>query len=202
MGIGAKMILKGTARKQPAVFLDRDGTIIRQVELLHKPSEVWLLPQAVRAIKIFNRLGCAVIVVTNQPVVARGLITPKEVDCIHASLVDRLKKQGAIIDAIYFCPHHPEATVKKYRIVCACRKPNPGMILKAARQHHIDLKRSFFVGDSTRDVAAANRAKVKMILVRTGHGGADKWQFKGKADFTAKNLLDAARIVKKFSNKI
>jgi mannose-1-phosphate guanylyltransferase/phosphomannomutase len=183
--------------KRPAIFLDRDGTIIRQVELLNKPSQIKIFPGAATAIKAFNQLGYLVIIVTNQPVVARGLIVPKEVDHIHAILIDRLGKKGATIDAVYYCPHHPLANVKKYRMVCKCRKPSPGMILQAAKEHGIELKKSFFIGDSTQDVLAGNRAKVKMILVRTGHGGKDPWQHEGKPDFIVKDLAAAVKIIKK-----
>ena len=184
--------------KRPAVFMDRDGTIIRQVELLSKVSQVKLFPDAAAAIRKFNTLGYLVVIITNQPVIARGIIGPKEVDHIHAVLIDRLAKKGAKIDAVYYCPHHPKANVKKYRMECRCRKPNIGMITDAAKKFNIDLKKSFFVGDSTRDVLTGNRAKVKMILVATGHGGKDVWQFKSKPDFVVKNLAQAARIVGKY----
>lgn len=188
---------KSKKQKRPAVFLDRDGTIIHQVELLHKPSEVKIFRDAFRAIKTFNELGYLVVIITNQPVVARGIIGPKEVDRIHAVLIDRLAKRGAKIDAVYFCPHHPKANVKKYRVVCKCRKPDIGMIMQATKEFNIDLKKSFLIGDSTRDVLAGNRAKVKMILVRTGHGGKDQWQFTSRPDFIVKNLTGASRIIKK-----
>jgi D,D-heptose 1,7-bisphosphate phosphatase len=183
--------------KRPAIFLDRDGTIIHQVELLHKPSQIKIFPTAAAAIKAFNRMGYLVVVVTNQPVIARGIIGPKEVDHIHAVLIDRLGKKGATIDGVYYCPHHPQADVKKYRMVCKCRKPAPGMILQAAKEHGIDLRKSFFIGDSTQDVLAGNRAKVRTILVRTGHGGKDPWQHEGKPDFIVRDMLAAARIIKK-----
>jgi D,D-heptose 1,7-bisphosphate phosphatase len=187
----------GKIKKRPAIFLDRDGTIIRQVELLHKPEEVALLPGAGKAIRAMNDLGFVVVIVTNQPVIARGISTPQEVDMIHALLVDRLGKHNARIDGIYFCPHHTKATVKKYRIACRCRKPEIGMILRAAKQHHIDLAKSFMIGDSTRDTLAGNKAKLTTILVKTGHGGKDVWQLPGKPDFIAKNLMDAVRFIKK-----
>ncbi len=186
-------------RKRPAVFLDRDGTIIKQVELLHKVSEIKLLPKAAQAIRELNLLGHLTVILTNQPVVARGIIAPKEVDEIHAVLIGRLQKGGAKIDAVYFCPHHPEATLKKYRMRCKCRKPEIGMILAAAKKHGINLKKSFIVGDSTQDILAGNRAKLKTILVKTGHGGKDPWQYEGKPDFVVKNLSEAVRVVKKFS---
>ncbi len=184
---------------KPAVFLDRDGTIIRQVELLHKAKDVKILSRAALAIKAMNKLGYLTVIVTNQPVVARGISTPKEVDQIHALLIGRLGKSNAKIDAVYYCPHHPNATVKKYRLKCKCRKPEIGMILDAAKKYGIDLKKSFMVGDSTRDTQAGNRAKLKTILVKTGHGGKDVWQFESKPDFIVKNLAGAVRVIKKFS---
>jgi len=195
MGIHADL----REKKRRAVFLDRDGTVIRQVELLHNPSELRIFPSASKAIKQINKLGYIVVIITNQPVVAQGIMGPAEVDKIHALLIDRLGKHGAKIDAVYFCPHHPNASIKKYRVVCRCRKPRPGMILRAAKEHGIDLKKSFFVGDSTQDTLAANRAKVKMILVKTGHGGKDSWQHGGTPDFTAKNLTEATKIITKLS---
>ena len=187
------------ARKQKAVFLDRDGTIIKQVELLHKASEVKLLPGAAMAIQAINKMGFLTVVITNQPVVARGISTTEEVDQIHALLIGRLGKSNAKIDAVYFCPHHPEATIKRYRLRCKCRKPEIGMILEAAKRYGINLKKSFMVGDSTRDTQAGNRAKLKTILVETGHGGKDVWQFKSKPDFVVKNLSEAVKVIKKVS---
>jgi len=183
------------------VFLDRDGTIIRQVELLHKPSQLKIFPPSAAAIKIFNQLGYVTVVVTNQPVVARGIIGPKEVDRIHAVLIDRLAKRGAKIDAVYFCPHHPKANVKKYRMVCKCRKPAVGMIMEAVKKFNIDLKKSFLIGDSSPDVLAGNRAKTRTILVKTGHGGRDAWQYEGRPDFVVKDLAGAALIIKKYSSQ-
>ena len=192
---------KDGRRKTPAIFLDRDGTIIEQVELLHKPSQVRLFKDSAAAIKLFNELGYLTIVVTNQPVVARGLIGPKEVDHIHAVLIERLAKKGAKIHAVYFCPHHPKANMKKYRMECRCRKPNVGMIIEAAKKLNLDLKKSFMIGDATPDVLAGNRAKMKVILVRTGHGGKDVWQYESKPDFVVKNMAQAARVVARETKK-
>ena len=178
------------------VFIDRDGTIIRQVELLHKPSQLKIFAGAAKAVAELNKEGYLVIIVTNQPVVARGIIGPRQVDDIHTVLIDRFAKKGARIDAAYFCPHHPMANVKKYRKVCACRKPSPGMILKAAKDWGVDLGKSFLVGDSTQDVQAGNRARVKTILVKTGHAGKDMWQHAGRPDFIAKNLAATVRFIK------
>lgn len=181
-----------------AVFLDRDGTLIKEIDYLHLGNlkEMRFLPGAAEAIKALNRLGFLVIVVTNQPVVARGYATEKEIDQIHAVLIRRLQKRGARIDAIYFCPHHPEATLSKYRVRCRCRKPNIAMIMKATKKFGIDLKKSFLIGDRTADIAAANRAGLKMILVKTGYAGKDG-KHQGKPDFMAKNLKDAVSIIKR-----
>lgn len=190
------------ARKRPAVFLDRDGTIIRQVELPHTPSQLVTLPGAARAVAQLKRLGYFLAIVSNQPVVARGILTPEGAIELNDVLMERLARWGARIDAFYFCPHHPKANMKKFRKVCNCRKPKPGLILRAAREHRLDLKKSFLIGDSTQDVRMGNRARVKMILVRTGYGGKDPWQHAGKPDFVVKNLAAAARLIKELSRTL
>lgn len=177
-----------------AAFLDRDGTIIRQVELMHDVSQIRLLPGAAAAIRRLNRKSILVVVVTNQPVVARGVASEQEVELVHEELNRRLQAQGAHIDAFYFCPHHPNATLEQYRTACKCRKPEPGMILRAAEEHGVDLSRSVMIGDTTQDIVAGNRAGVRTILVRTGHGGRDPWQYQCSVDWTAKNLLEAANM--------
>jgi D-glycero-D-manno-heptose 1,7-bisphosphate phosphatase len=188
-------------KKRPAVFLDRDGVIVEQVDLPQCESDLKILPGAAQAIATLNEFGYFVVIVGNQPVVARGIITLAEARRLNKVLAGRLAKDGARIDAVYLCPHHPMANLKRYRKVCACRKPAPGMILQAAREHYLDLTKSFMIGDSTQDVQAGNRAKVKMILVRTGHGGKDAWQHEGNPDFVAKNLLQAAKLIQKLSEK-
>lgn len=188
-----------------AIFLDRDGTIIKEVDYLHLGNlkEMRFFPGVAQAIKTLNRLGFLVVVITNQPVVARGYATEKEIDQIHAVLVKRLEKKGAKIDAIYFCPHHPEATLPNYRVRCRCRKPNTGMIIKATKKFSINLKKSFLVGDRLADVAAAKKAGVKMILVKTGCGqdtiskAQQESKHYGKPDFVAKNLKEAVKIIQK-----
>jgi len=188
-------------KKFPAVFLDRDGVIIRQVDLPQKESDLKILPGAAEGIALINKLGYFVVIVSNQPVVARGLITLREAHRLNKVLATRLAKRGARIDAEYLCPHHPQADMKKYRISCTCRKPAPGMILQAAREHGLDLKSSFMIGDSTQDVQMGNRAKVKMILVKTGHAGKDPWQHKGVPDFVAKDLQAAAKVIARIKKR-
>ena len=180
-----------------AVFLDRDGTIIKQVELMHSVEDLHLLPGVARAISALNKLGFLVVVVTNQPVVARGIIGPKEIDNIHAVLIERLNGKGAKIDAVYFCPHHPEATMPEYRLRCRCRKPEPGMILKGLKKLNINPKKSFMIGDALIDVVSGQKAGLKTILVKSGPGHArlDEKYKNTKTDFTVKNLAQAVKII-------
>jgi len=188
------MELAALSGTKGAAFLDRDGTIIRQVELMHDVRQLRLLPGAATAIRILNKKGVPVVVVTNQPVVARGVASEEEINLVHEELNRRLQTRGAHIDAFYFCPHHPNATLPQYRATCACRKPEPGMILRAAKEHGIDLSRSVMIGDTTQDVLAGNRAGAHTILVRTGHGGRDPWQYQCSPDWTVNNLLEAAHV--------
>ena len=195
MGIRGRR--KRKLAKRRAVFLDRDGTIIRHVELMRRVADLKFLPHAARAIRAFNKLGFLVVVITNQPVVARGLATPKEIDWIHAVLVRRLKAKGASVDAVYFCPHHPNADVRRYRLACSCRKPEPGMILKALKKFKINPARSFIIGDGLIDIVAGKKAGLTTILVKTGPGSTmDKNYKHTKPDFTVKNLGQAIKIIK------
>lgn len=198
-------MIKGTAAKtkkktklgRKAVFLDRDGTIIKQVELMHSVEELHLLPGTAGAISALNKLGFLVVIVTNQPVVARGIVGPKEIDRIHAVLIERLNGKGAKVDAVYFCPHHPEATRPEYRLHCGCRKPEPGMILKGLKKLNINPKKSFMIGDALIDVVSGKKAGLKTILVKTGPGHArlDEKYKDVKADFTVKNLMQAVKAI-------
>lgn len=153
-----------------------------------------LLPGAAKAIKTLNDLGYIVAVVTNQAVVGRGLITENELDEIHRVLTQRLSKGGAHLHWIYYCPHHPEAKIKRYRMKCHCRKPNVGMIRKAVKQFKINPKQSFLIGDTTRDILTGKRAGLTTILVKTGYGGKDG-EYEIKPDFIARDLRGAVNIV-------
>lgn len=180
-----------------AVFLDRDGTLIRHVDLMRSVSDLKLFPKSAEVVRGFNQLGFLVVIITNQPVIARGLATPQEIDHIHAVLVDRLKKKNAKIDAVYFCPHHPNADVKKYRLKCHCRKPKPGLILKGLKKYKINPKESYMIGDAMIDVVSGKRAGLTSILVKTGPGHTRDTEFAGtKPDFTVRNLSQAFKIIK------
>ena len=155
--------------KQKAIFLDRDGTINEEVGLVSNPNQLALLPNAAAALKLINDSDYLAIVVTNQSVVARGMCSIKDVNYIHAKLEDLLGREGAYLNDIFFCPHHqdkgyPEEN-KEYKIDCDCRKPKPGLLLKAAEQYNIDLSQSWIIGDSERDVLAGINAGVKPILI-------------------------------------
>jgi histidinol-phosphate phosphatase family protein len=184
-------------KKRRAVFLDRDGVIIRQVELLTEISKVKILPGAPQAIRALNKLGFLILVVSNQPVIARGLITPRGIERMNEVIAKRLLRLGARINAFYFCPHHPKATLKKYRMRCGCRKPGAGMIRRGMRDYNVGRKGSFMAGDGMMDIVAGKRAGLKTILVKTGpgHKRIDA-MYDEKPDFVAKNLVVAVRIIK------
>ena len=148
-----------------AVFLDRDGTIIEDVGFVRRVEDVKLLPQAAQAIAKLNGAGWAVVVVTNQSGVARGLHTEQDVAATNQRMTDLLKRQHARLDAIYYCPHLPEGKVPEYAVVCNCRKPRPGMILQAATDLDIDLARSVMIGDAPRDVEAGLAAGTRAVLL-------------------------------------
>lgn len=160
---------KNLKNKQKAIFLDRDGTINKYVGFLRKEEEFELLPGVAEAIKKINKTGYLAIVVTNQPVIARGEVSLEELEMVHNKMETLLGKEGAYLDAIYYCPHHPhsgyEGEVKELKIDCDCRKPKPGMFLKAASDFNIDLKQSYMVGDSENDILAGKAAGCKTVLL-------------------------------------
>ena len=151
--------------KQKAIFLDRDGTINKMVGFITKPEQFELIPGVSEAIKKMNKAGFLVIVVTNQPVIARGDCSFEELQMIHDKMETELGKEGAFVDAIYVCPHHTdkgfEGERPEYKCNCDCRKPKPGLLLQAARDFNIDLSESYMIGDSERDVDAGKNAGVK-----------------------------------------
>ena len=174
---------------RPAVFLDRDGTIIEDVGFLHTPLELRLLPGAARAITVLREVGFLVVIVSNQSGIARGYLTEEGLGEIHSALRDELRAHGTDVDAIYYCPHLPDGTVGEYARECECRKPSPGMLLRAARELSIDLSSSFAVGDSERDVLAGRNAGCCTILL--GGESAEETA----ADALAPNLLVAASMI-------
>lgn len=153
---------------RPAIFLDRDGVIVEDVDAILHPEELVLTPSAAEAVKRAGASGRAVVVVTNQPVIARGLVDEDGVRAVHDALDTMLRARGARVDAFYFCPHHPSATLERYRIACDCRKPRPGLLTRAASDLGLDLAASVMVGDRLSDVTAGARAGCKTVLVTSG----------------------------------
>ncbi len=180
-----------------AVFLDRDGTIIEEVSYLSNLEDVRLIPGADTAISILNKAGFKVIVVTNQSGIARGFFNEDFVMETHRELQSKLARNGAQIDAWYYCPHHPDQGAPPYRKICSCRKPGIGMIEEAAKELKIDIRHSFMIGDSLRDLETGWRAGMKSILVLTGYGKRtlDEMGSKDRAriSFVAKDLLHACQ---------
>ncbi len=155
-----------TTQLQPAVFLDRDGTLIREVGYLRRPEQIELLDGVPAALRALRKGGFKTVVVTNQSAVARGWLTEAGLNQIHGLIQDRLAEQGARLDGIYYCPHHPSEGVGGYRMACDCRKPNPGMILRAAEDLALEPKRSYVVGDQAVDRELALRVGAMPVLVR------------------------------------
>ena len=162
---------KNLKNKQKAIFLDRDGTINKYVGFLRKEEEFELIDGVAEAIKKINQSGYLAVVVTNQPVIARGEVTFKGLEKIHNKMETLLGMKGAYLDGIYFCPHHPhsgyEGEVKKLKMDCDCRKPKPGMFLKAAEDLNIDLSQSYMIGDGENDIGAGKAAGCKTVLLNT-----------------------------------
>ena len=168
---------KNLSQRQRAVFLDRDGTINRYVGFLRKPEELELLDGAAEAIRRINRSGYLAIVVTNQPVIARGEVTWECLDEIHRKLETLLGREGAYLDGIFVCPHHPDRGFPgerpEYKIDCSCRKPKPGLLLQAAERYNIELEKSWMIGDQPQDEAAGKAAGCRSVLVSEGYSLMD-----------------------------
>lgn len=180
---------KNLINKQKAIFLDRDGTINKYVGFLRNIDDFELLSGVSEAIKKINASGYLAIVITNQPVIARGEVSFAELDEIHNKMETLLGKDGAYLDAIYFCPHHPhngyEGEIPELKFDCDCRKPKPGLLIKAAEDFNIDLSKSWMIGDGESDVLAGKTAGCKTILLSNEHCDI----------MTSANLLDAVRFI-------
>ena len=185
-----KVQARNLRNKQKAVFLDRDGTINRYVGFLRKEEEFELLPGVAEAIGKINASGYLAVVVTNQPVIARGEVTVPELQNIHNKMETLLGYEGVYVDAIYYCPHHPhkgyEGEIPELKFDCDCRKPKPGMLLKAAEEYHIDLANSCMIGDAENDIKAGIAAGCKTALI--GEGDFDQ-------TVTVSSLLEFAQNV-------
>lgn len=180
-----KVARLNSCRQRPAIFLDRDGVINKEVNLLNREEQMELIPGAAEAIRLINKSDYLAVVVTNQPVIARNLCSFEELDRIHMRMETLLGQDHAYINALYFCPHHPDSGYpeerKEFKIKCDCRKPAPGMLLKAAEEWNIDMGNSYMIGDSERDLQAGVNAGVKQsVLIETNKENA---------------LLDAVKLI-------
>jgi D-glycero-D-manno-heptose 1,7-bisphosphate phosphatase len=178
----------------PAVFLDRDGTMVHDVGYLSRHEDLRWFPWTIDAIRLLNRAGLLVCVTTNQGAIGLGLCTEDFVQALHREMDETVTASGGRIDAWYYCPHHPRAVTAGLRIDCVCRKPRPGMIERATADFEIDLPRSFVVGDKMADVGLGLAVGAASVLVRTGHGDLEIAQNGGQAPgarFIATDLMEA-----------
>lgn len=180
-----------------AVFIDRDGTISEEVGYVNHISRFKLLKNSALAIKMLNEAKILAILATNQAGVARGYFSEDLVKKVHEKLQLDLKNEGAYLDAIYYCPHHPSVGPPEYRIDCNCRKPKPGMILKAKEEFNIDLTKSYMVGDKISDIEFGKKLGLTSVMVLTGYGLGEyehqRNEWKVMPDFVANDLLDAVK---------
>lgn len=185
------------SKLRPAVFLDRDGTIIHDKGYLSDPKKIDYFSNTVEALKLLKKAGFILVVVTNQSGVARGYFAENDIKIIHTQIKGDLLKQKAAPDAFFYCPHYPGGKVKSFSRVCHCRKPKTGMVKQALKSLPIDLKRSFMVGDKMDDLMLSVNARLAGgILVRTGNGRTSEKELKSKPvprTWVASNLLQAAK---------
>ena len=187
--------------KKGAVFFDRDGTLSEEVGYINHISRFKLSSYAFETIRLVNESDFLAVIVTNQSGLARGYFLEELLDNVHEKMIEQLERKGANLDGIYFCPHHEFGDVEKYRKVCKCRKPEPGMLLKAAEDLNIDLTKSFVVGDKYTDIELAYNVGAKSIMVMTGYGiGEYTYQqhtWKVFPHYIAENALEAVKIILK-----
>ncbi|MEE3202386.1 MAG: HAD family hydrolase [Acidobacteriota bacterium] len=178
---------------KPAVFLDRDGTLNVDAGYLDRKERLILFPWSFEAVRLLRRAGYAVVVVTNQSGVARGMIEESFVEEVHRIIQSQLSAVGEELDGHYYCPHEPSASIEAFRVDCDCRKPKPGMVTRAARDLGLDVERSVVVGDKWSDIRLAKQTGARGVLVRTGYGRSqEKNPQEGlSADAVVDTLMDA-----------
>ena len=180
---------------RPAAFIDRDGTLTEEVGYVNHPKRLQLLPRSAEAIRHLNAAGIAAVVVTNQAGVARGYFSQDVLQATNAELVKQLKRAGASLDGLYVCPHHPTEGQPPFRAQCECRKPKPGLVLRAATELGLDLAASTVIGDRASDLVAAQAVGARGVLVLTGYG-LGEWEYRRETfpvmpDHVAADLFDA-----------
>lgn len=178
-----------------AIFLDKDGTLVDDVPYNVNPELIELSWHAGQALQILQELGFALIVVTNQSGVARGLFTEAALGPVHQRLSDLLAQYGVRLDGFHYCPHHPEGVVGRYAVQCTCRKPMPGMLLRAASELDIDLSRSWMIGDILHDVEAGRRAGCRTVLIDNGNETEWKMSPLRTPHLSAPDLYTAATMI-------
>jgi len=180
-----------------AIFMDRDGTISHEVGYINHVNRFSVMDFAGKAIQIINASEYLAIVVTNQAGVAHGYFTIDMVDTVHDKMKRQLAEDGATVDGIYFCPHHPRGLIEEYKGDCHCRKPNTGLLEKAQKDFDIDLTQSYMIGDKISDIELAKRVGAKGIMVMTGYGLGEytyqQKQWKVQPDYIAENLFEAVK---------
>ena len=174
-----------------AVFLDRDGTMLEEGNYVDRLDRLLFFPYTVDAIRALNDAGFAVVVVTNQSGVARGMYPESFVGEAHQYIDQRLHAGGARVDGYYYCPHHPEGTIEALRQDCECRKPRPGQLLQAASELDLDLEQSFMVGDRWKDIEAGQAVGARTVLVRTGYGTEAEREKQDARTVVLDNLIQA-----------
>lgn len=188
-----------------AIFLDRDGTLNKEVNYLRRIEDIKILPGVKEALIKFRQSGFLNIIITNQSGIARGYLTENDLKNIHSEFRKLLRNESEdLIDEIYYSPYHTDGIIEKYSIQSKDRKPETGMILKARERFNIDLKESYFIGDSFTDMQCAENAGLKKILVKTGYGETDYEKCREsdiKIDYYADDLSDAAMFVEKYHNQ-
>jgi histidinol-phosphate phosphatase family protein len=189
------MAVTGGLAKPQAVFLDKDGTLIEDVPYNVDPAQIRLEPGAIEGLRLLRDAGFRLIVVSNQPGVAHGFFAEAALAGVDKRLRELLTAGGVALDGFYHCPHHPKGSVADYARVCDCRKPQPGMLHRAARHHGIDLARSWIVGDILNDVEAGHRAGCRTVLLDNGH--ETEWLLSDlrRPDHVARDLAAAARLI-------
>jgi D-glycero-D-manno-heptose 1,7-bisphosphate phosphatase len=180
-----------------AVFMDRDGTINEEVGYVNHLERFVLLPRVGEAIRMLNQQGLKAVVITNQSGVARGYFPESLIHLVHQRMRDLLKREGAYLDGIYYCPHHPDVGSPPYRQKCRCRKPETGLVEEASSVLNLDSSKSYMIGDRGKDLEFAHRIGIKGILVLTGYGRGE-WeycqnQWKVKPDYVAQDLYEAVQ---------
>jgi D-glycero-D-manno-heptose 1,7-bisphosphate phosphatase len=180
-----------------AVFIDRDGTISEEVGYVNHVSRYRVFPFAAEAVRTLNEAGWLAVLVTNQAGVARGYFKEELIGEVHKVLATELEREGARLDAVYYCPHHPSVGEPPYRFDCDCRKPRPGLLLRAARELGLDLSRCWMVGDRYSDTELARNAGARSALVLTGYGRGElehqSHAWPHRPDLVAENLLEAVK---------